>query len=678
MSKSRSTSLQPRLWPSLFLPEIRLATGLYVLLLLVFSALRALLLWRNSLHAAAAEPGILLKSFLVGLRFDIAISSYLLLPLLLCLVLLPARWRRGILNGFCTVIGVLIVSGLAEIEFYRELEMRFNTLVFEYLSHPKIVAGMVWEGYPVFRYLLVWTVLFGTFCIGVRWLVRRAWPPVRTAGTPSRFWRGPMIVIFIALMVLGARGGLASTPLRWGDAFFSEDAFANNLALNGVYTLGRSALEKLTGGQQYWLTALPQEDALQTTRSMLALPGEKALSSPDYPLLRQASAAAEKTAKPLNVVVILGESFSGRYVGRFGAPLNLTPNFDALSEEGLLFDHVLSNGTHTHQGVFASLAGFPNLPGYEYLMKTMEAQQGFSGITSLLERMRYESVFLYNGLFSWDNKEGFFRQHGIHRFVGRHDYENPTYVDPVWGVSDYDVFMRANQEFRDLAAEGPFFGAVLTLSNHSPFNLPNPLPFAKIVTGDSFEGRANSMRYADWALGEFFKAARNEDYFANTLFVVTGDHGFGSSPAITGMQLDRFHVPLLFLGPEGVVPRGERRSMVASQVDIGPTVMGLLGVATLHQSWGRDLLALPESDEGFAVIKPSGGKEEVALVEGSQLLMVSPKGKPVLYHYSLGFPPVSERIEDPQQVKEMTHRLKAYVETGLINLRERKIGLPHS
>jgi len=662
---------------SLLLPEIRFVAGLYLLLLIVFAVLRSLLLWRNHLQATGIATETLVKSFLVGLRFDLAISSYLLVPLFLTLVLLPSRWRKTLVGGFCLLVGVLIIFGLAEIEFYRELEMRFNTLVFEYLSHPQIVAGMIWEGYPVFRYLLVWLLLMLFVVYGVKWLYRRCWPVAGIAVAPlPRLQRMLVACCFLALMVIGSRGGLANEPLRWGDAFFCEDAFANNLALNGVYTLGRSALEKTFGSQQFWTKAMPRDEALRTTKSMLFLPDEQDLSSPEFPLLRKPAATAVPPPRPVNVVIILGESFSGRHVGALGANPSLTPDFDALSREGVLFDHAFSNGTHTHQGVFASLAGFPNLPGYEYLMKTMEAHQEFSGVTSILTPLGYDSVFLYNGLFSWDNKEGFFRQHGIHRFIGRYDYVNPTFVDPVWGVSDFDVFMRANEEFRTMAAKGPFFAAILTLTNHSPFDLPTPLPFERIRTGDSFEGRANAMRYADWALGEFFRKARQEEYFANTLFIITADHGFGTAPAITAMQLDRFHVPLLFYAP-GLFPQLQgRRSTVASQVDIGPSVFGLLGLQIPHQSWGRNLFSPRLNDPGFAVVKPSGGKEEVALIEGDYLLMRTPKEKPRLYRYSLDFPPHSEQLDDPLRLMAMDRRLKAYVATGLFNLRDRHVGLP--
>ncbi len=660
------------------LPEIRFALGLYLLLLILFGVLRAVMLWRNSLQAAEIPREILVNSFLVGARFDLAVASYLLIPLFLVLLWLYERRRKILAGLFCVAASGIIIAGLAEAEFYRELEMRFNTLVFEYLSHPKIVAGMVWEGYPVFRYLLVWLVLTAVLIAAVAWLYRACWPAGSATGRP-RLLPGRFVaaVLWLAIMVLIARGGVASEPLRWGDAFFSEEPFANNLALNGIYTLGRSGLEKLFGSQQFWTKAMPRDEALQTTRQMLYLPDDKDLSSPEFPLLRRGAVQAGTRRGPVNVVLVLIESFSGRHVGALGAHPSLTPDFDAIANDGLLFERAFSNGTHTHQGVFASLAGFPNLPGYEYLMKSMEAHQEFSGIPSILSDAGYDSVFLYNGLFSWDNKEGFFRQHGIHRFIGRDDYVNPTFLDPVWGVGDYDVFMRANKEFRALAEKGPFFGAILTLTNHSPFKLPDPLPFKSIPVSDIPQGRGDSMRYADWSLGEFFRIARSEKYFQDTLFIVTGDHGFGSPPAITGMNAERFHVPLLFYAP-GVFPdlKG-RRQTVASQVDIGPSLIGLLGLNRPHQGWGRNLFASSLADSGFAVVKPSGGKEEVALIEGNYLLMRSPKEKARLYRYSLDFPPRSELLDDEARSQAMEHRLKAYVQTGLLNLRERKVGLPH-
>lgn len=668
-------------------PELLFVGGLYGVLLLLFALLRLNLVWRNLELAGQVSGQLLLKSFLVGMRFDLAISSYLLMPLLLLLTLL--RCRRLLLASFTALVSGILFMGLAEAEFYREFESRFNNLVFEYLGHPKIVAGMIWDGYPVVRYVLIWLVLAGLLAVSVRLLSRRLLRRQLSTTTPRhRLLRIMGTMMALTLMVFCSRGGFGHTPLRWGDAFFCEAPFANHLALNGIFTLGRTVWDKVYAKQAVWTKGLPTDKALQITREMVSLPGDVPLVSENYPLLRRqqpatgaSTAVPNRGKRPLNVVVILMESFSARFAGALGAEQGLTPEFDQLAKHGVLFERAFSAGTHTHQGVYASLTSFPNLPGYEYLMKMMEANQEFSGLPTILDRHGYQTLFLYNGLFSWDNKEGFFRQHGMDRFIGTEDYLNPAFVDPVWGVSDQDVFSRANAEFRTMAKQGPFMGVILTLSNHAPFNLPEPLPFARIEAGGDLNSRYNGMRYADWALGEFFRQASKEAYFDNTLFVITGDHGFASPPMITPMQLSRFHVPLLFYAPSVLGSEGQRRQTVASQVDIVPTVLGLQGLQDPHQCWGRNLFALPATNEGFAVVKPSGGGDQVALIEGDRALVVAPKGKSSLYRYDLGHPPAASEdlyATHKELAKKMEKRLRAYVETGILNLRARHLGLPEA
>ena len=666
-------------WRHWLFAELRYLAGLFPLCLAAFSALRLLLWWRNADFGSDAPPGVIAQSFLVGLRFDLAVGAYLMILLFIPLVLLPERGRRWVRRLFLLLFALLLVLGMAEAEFYREFSVRFNNLVFEYLKHAGIVSGMIWDGYPVVRYLAGWVLLTGLFLAAEGWWWRRCLRPAAALAREAsgRLVRGMTATLVLVLLVFTSRGGFASEPLRWGDAFFSETTFANHLALNGFFTLGRSAWDTIYSKHPFWASRLPAAEASAITANMLLLPDDESLAGADHPLLRRSGAVAEAASRPRNVVVILMESFAGRYCGALGDDHGLTPEFDRLAEEGVLFTRAFANGTHTHQGVYATLTSFPNLPGYEFLMKMMEASQEFSGLPSLLERHDYQSLFLYNGLFSWDNKEGFFRQHGIDRFIGTEDYVEPVFRDPVWGVSDLDVYRRANQEFRAMAGSRPFLGVILTLSNHAPFNLPDPLPFPRIHTGNHLEVRFNGMRYADWALGEFFRLASREEYFKDTLFVITGDHGFAVSPNITPMALGRFHVPLLFYAPVHLPP--QRRATVASQVDIGPSVMGLLGRNDPHQAWGRNLFAPALRDAGFAVIKPSGSEEVVALVEDDRVLLRDPKSRPQLYRYDLDGRAANagdQAAGDPELTRAMEKRLLAYVQTGILALRSRQLGLP--
>ena len=578
------------------------------MLLGVFGLQRAALLVYNHSLTKGVDTTTLLNSFVVGLRFDLATATYLLAPLFLLLVSCY-RSRRMLSWLMPLLLAILIIGGIAELNFYREFESRYNSLVFEYLSHPFTVGGMVWDGYPVVRHLLVAALVFGTLWPIHRRILRSLrqtpaprWRFVIASGAP---WATPL---FIVLMVFAMRGGFQHEPLRWGDAFFSEQPFANHLALNGMFTLGRTAWDQIYSTQESWTAAMKDEEALKATRQ-LVLTQRDTLQQPDiFPLLRQSQNPAPLqpvSDRPPNVVVILMESFAGRMVGALGQAAPITPDFDQLAKQGVLFTRAFSNGTHTHQGVYASMASWPNLPGYEYLMKMMEANQAMSCLPELLKRRGYQTLFLYNGEFSWDNKEGFFRQHGMEEFIGRDDYVNPYFVDPVWGVSDIDVFRRANAEFRERAKKGPFCATILTLSNHSPFNLLILCLSQRLTPRQARKGATTPCVFFRLEPGRIFPTARQEDYFDNTLFVITGDHGFASAPMVTSMNLSRFHVPLLFYAPAMLAP--QTRTTVASQVDIVPSILGLLSENTRHQSWGRNLFALPEGDGGFAMIKPVFG-----------------------------------------------------------------------
>ena len=226
---------------------------------------------------------------------------------------------------------------------------------------------------------------------------------------------------------------------------------------------------------QRCLRAMPEAEALARARALLLSDGDRLVAPQRTALLREHRTTVEQSGIQ-NLVFIIMESFSGAFVGALGHPGGVTPAFDHLAEEGLLFERFFANGTHTHQGMFASVACFPNLPGFEYLMQMPEGMQGFSGLGNLLAPRGYSDLYVYNGSFSWDNQNGFFGNQGFHHFVGREDYVDPRLDDPTWGVSDEDMFARAAVELSALPADRPFFAVLQTLSNHTPYHLPAPLP----------------------------------------------------------------------------------------------------------------------------------------------------------------------------------------------------------
>lgn len=616
-----------------------------------------------------------------GLRFDLSMAAKVAVPFALWTMLRRpgGRSEKRLMAALYVLLTLTVTIALvSEIAFYKEFQMRLGPLAIEYFSaneeHNAIIFGMIWHGYPVVRSLLLALGLAAGFI----WLTHRGLEPAPV----SVRWpvRGGAAACWVFLTVIAARGGFQGSPLRWGDAYWSPHTYANQMTENGMFSIvdalrHPASQRKLAAA---WKRRLAYKDAVTEVRKRTLLPGEHLVNPERFPLLRVSPASQFATKRPRNVVVILMESFTARFCGVVGAPFGATPVFDQLAREGIFFDRAFSAGTHTAQGVFATLCSIPALPDFESIMKYPEGQQPFRSLPALCREAGYETVFLYNGLFSWDNKEGFFRHQGVQKFIGRRDYSNPVFVDPDWGVSDLDVYRRAAEEFGDRARRGqPFLGIILTLSNHAPFNLPPVPELAPIRTGDGQEQRLNGVHYADWALGEFMKAARGTEWFDETLFVVVGDHGFGVPPNLTDLSLLHMHVPLLFYGPGIFGGRHEKRHTVASQLDVLPTIVGLAGLTTAHQAFGRDLFSLPAADPGHACVKRSG-EPMLGWIEGDYVA-VAAAGMPThLHRIVLGFPPSASAdlaAAEPGRATEMTRALDAEVVAGLALL-ETKLAAP--
>ncbi len=655
-------------------------------LLVMYTLLRVALLVYNRELIGQDTVATFAEAFFNGMRFDLRVIVYACAPLLIAILIPAAMARRGWMRVWLTFFAsVTLFLGLTELDFYREFHQRLNSLVFQYFQEdPKTVLSMLWNGFPVGRYLLAWAVatwLLWKLFKGLDLLSRPRGTSTLVVGTAQSrtSWplRGVAFVLCLVLAVLAARGTLKQgPPLRWGDAYTTESMFANQLGLNGTLTLVSAASASFSSHRQNaWKSTMADGDAQEIVRKMILTPHDVLVDADKAAIRRDFTPPADGTLPGVkNVVVILMESFAGHFVGALGSPLNITPEFDKLAKEGVLFDRFFSNGTHTHQGMFATMACFPNLPSFEYLMRMPEGNHKFSGLPQLLDARDFDNLYVYNGNFQWDNQSGFFSNQGMTNFIGREDFVDPVFMDPTWGVSDQDMFDRGAKELAANFGQKPFYALLQTLSNHTPYALPAELPVERVKTGSSSDEHLTAMRYSDWALGQFFEKARKAPYFKDTLFVIVGDHGFGSDEQLTEMDLFRFNVPLLLIGPGIQEKFGPLRHTVGTQIDIVPTIMGRLGGQVRHQCWGRDLLTLPEGDHGIGVIKPSGGEQTVAIVTPERIL-IQPKGfEPRLYDYQLGAKASATRVPgdiDP----ELKKQLEAFLQTATKSLLDNTAGV---
>ena len=645
--------------------------------LCLFSLLRLSLFIYNRELIGATPAAAFFEAFGNGLRFDLRATAWILAPLLLALSSVQTMSIRLAMRIWLTGCAALVILlGVIELDFYREFHQRLNNLVFQYMKEdPGTVMSMLWHGFPVLRLLLGWAVAAWVFY----WVLAKIDQSTRPASDSIPGGRLRVATLLVCLVLVAVRGTLRhGPPMRWGDAFTTDSMFANQLGLNGTLTLIDAARVHFSDHRaNAWALSMPAEKAQDIVREMLLTPHDKLVDADQAAARRDFTPPGDKILPVRNVVVILLESFAGHHVGALGAEGEITPYFDALSKEGVLFTRFFSNGTHTHQGMFATMACFPNLPGFEYLMQMPEGGHRFSGLPQLLSTRHFEDVYVYNGDFAWDNQLGFFGNQGMTNFVGRHDFVNPVFTDPTWGVSDQDMFARATEELDKLAARGePFYALLQSLSNHTPYAMPEKLPVERVTGRGSLDEHLTAMRYSDWALGQFFEKAKASSYYKNTLFVVVGDHGFGSGEQLTEMDLFRFNVPLLLIAPGIQEKFGQTRDTVGSQVDVVPTIMGRLKGQTRHQCWGRDLLSLPTdgSDAGFAVIKPSGSDQTAAIVSGGRILVKPKEAKVRLYDYRLGHTPKVDLVESAEDMPMLQEKLEAFIQTATKSLMENTAG----
>jgi phosphoglycerol transferase MdoB-like AlkP superfamily enzyme len=651
----------------------------------LFFLLRLALLAYNQELIDGTPATAFAEAFFNGLRFDLRVVVLICIPLLLSIPsarAMAARKAHRIWLTSCASLAVLL--GIVELDFYQEFHQRLNQLVFQYFKEdPGTVMSMLWYGFPVVRHLLAWALATAA----IAWVFLRLDRMTRPANTTldatatahsiHRGWRWVALLLCLMMSVAAARGTLRQgPPLRWGDAFTTESMFANHLGLNGILTLYDAGKHAFSDHRELaWTNSMEPDVAVQVTRNLLLTPRDHLIDADSAPVRREYVPPAEGALPVRNVVVILMESFAGRYVGALGDKHGITPNFDKLAREGLLFTRIFSNGTHTHQGMFATMACFPNLPGFEYLMQTPEGGQQFSGLPQLLKQRNFDNLYVYNGDFAWDNQSGFFGNQGMTNFVGRNDFINPLVSDPTWGVSDQDMFDRAFIELRDNFKDRPFYALIQSLSNHTPYPLPDPLPVEPVTGHGSQDEHLTAMKYSDWALGQFFDKVRTLPAFKETLFVLVGDHGFGGVEQLTDMDLLRFHVPMLLIAPGIQEKFGSINETVGTQTDVVPTIMGRLGDPVVHQCWGRDLLALPEGDKGFGIIKPSGSSQNVAILDGENVLVQSEEGDGKLYRYAVGAHRSTEPLDDEALKARLLGRMKAFVQTATRSLLDNTAGL---
>ncbi|WP_426702318.1 LTA synthase family protein [Rhodanobacter sp. Col0626] len=583
----------------------------FVLATLVFLTLSrlSLSLW---LWSRVQPAGGLWPILFGGWRIDLSLLAMICaLPLLLSPWLGHRLWPTRITAWWYRLWWLLFV--LLEVstpQFILEYDTRPNRLYIEYLNSPHEVSAMLWHGYK------------GVLLAGVIGLALLGWIGFRLlranrVDARMKLWLRPVVtVVAFALLFLAGRGTLEHRPLNASMVAFSDDSMVNSLPLNSLYSVA-NAIRGLSNERSATAVygKMPEPEMQRIVREAAGMNGS--MLDPKYPSMHRQQATA-KPAKPLNLVIIMEESLGAQYIGTLGGE-KLSPQFDALASQGWLLARTYATGTRSVRGLEAVNTGFLPTPA-EAVLKLPRSQRGFFTIAGLLGEFGYHSRFIYGGEAHFDNMKSFFLGNGFDEVIDQPKFQvKPTFVGS-WGASDEDMF---NELHHRLLQDGdkPAFTLAFSVSNHTPWEYPA----GRIQATSPAASVQNTVRYADWAIGQFFARAKQSPYWSHTVFLIVADHDsrvFGASL----VPVKHFHIPALILGAGVPVQRDEH---IVSQIDLAPTLLSLIGIDSVHPMLGADLTTR-QPDRAIMQYGDNYG-----YLKGDQLLVLQPGQSAKQFHYQV-------------------------------------------
>jgi phosphoglycerol transferase MdoB-like AlkP superfamily enzyme len=600
--------------------HVRLVFLAYLYALIVFSIFRIMLfvLEFDKLSNGINTPEFLtiIKAFIMGLRFDLVITGYLmLLPFLILSVLELLNRPIFILKKitFYIIIVTFSVSFLicaSDIPFFGQFYSRFSVAAFQWADSPGFVLRMIFKEPRYWVTLIPLIALIWAFYKSLR----RPFLSEHNIEHP-KVHLGIKFVSFLIIAVLilaGIRGRIeAKSPIRVGTAYFCDNSFLNQLGLNPNFTLIRS----------YISSKQPKAKSVELMDNKKALLNvQKYLNvNPVYvenPIVRKRNSNTLSKHK-YNVVLVIMESMSAGKMGRYGNEDNLTPSLDSLAMNAYSFDNFYSAGMHTYNGIYGTLFSYPAI----YLQHPMidVRMLKYNGISNVLKKHKYTSVYFTTHDGQFDNVEGFLTNNEFDRIITEANYPK-NIAKTGLGVPDDYMFDFAIPILDDLATKSaPFIATFMTASDHGPYYIP------EYFTPKQSEEKKQIVEYADWSIGKFISKASTYGWFDSTIFVFIADHGSPMNPTYE-MPLDYYHSPFIIYAPKIIKPQSF--NCIGGQIDVFPTLMGIFNLEYMNNTFGIDLI---NEKRPFIYFN---GDDKVGVLNHDYFLISKLDGSEALYKYN--------------------------------------------
>lgn len=308
------------------------------------------------------------------------------------------------------------------------------------------------------------------------------------------------------------------------------------------------------------------------------------------------------------------ESLSADFLGVFGNTKGITPFMDSLSNQSLFFTKLYATGTRTVRGLEALSLCIPPTPG-QSIVRRHNNEHLFS-LGKVFTQKGYECKYIYGGYGYFDNMNYFFANNSYtvadRSLLKKEDIDNEN----VWGVADENLFTLVQREIEKTLKSGkPIFAHVMTTTNHRPYTYPEGR-----INIPSHTSREGAVKYTDYAIGKFIKSCRTKPWFDNTVFVIVADH-CASSAGKTELPVNKYHIPLFIYSPANIPAAKMDRLM--SQIDLGPTLLGLMNFSYTSKFFGYDMYQLDEGRERAFI----STYQTLGFIKDDNLIILDPRKK---------------------------------------------------
>ena len=526
-----------------------------------------------------------------GLTLDMTVAGYVTaLPILVTLLSLwlrlPEKVWRGVLTTWFVLVAVTTAVIFAvDVALYEHWGFRIDSTVLIYLADPEEAMTSVdfWLGVRQ-------TLLAAAYAAGMIWVYRRILGVFdgRTVG-----WRvaslGSLAVVMLAgFDFLAIRGGTGASVANVSKVYFSPTQFLNHAATNPVFSFLASLGDRVDYADEY-----PFFDEAVRAAKFDALRGNGPAAGPTEPVLN--------TARP-NVVIVILESFARTVMDAEVGGEPVMPYMQRLKGEGIWFENFFANSFRTDRGEVAILSGFPAQTRMS-IMKLPAKSRNLPSIARSLAGEGYATSFAYGGDLNFTNQASYMYATGWQELIWQKDlrFDAPA---ADWGYDDAlmcDWF--ADRVIALSDAGKPFLAGLLTLSSHTPFDVPYSKFDDKVL---------NAMAFSDECVGKMIDRLKASPAWKDLLVVLVADHGYPYPRTLTYNEPLRHRIPMIWTG--GAVARPRVVEDYAAQIDIAATLLAQLGVAHDDFDYSKDIFAPTPPrkfayytfNDGFGVVDASG------------------------------------------------------------------------